>query len=157
MAALDTVLAKIDACLLYTSTSGVIVLVAAAVEAEEVGHDSRAGVAGVVEAGQPERGFHRLQQREMRIVIRALHTLMAVVPIHDQHDLVRDRGLAVVVLIPHDHDRRLLPGPHRRRLDRAHQRLKLDVALLAQAAVEDVVAAEYVIKGLGRARRVRCV
>ena len=52
-----------------SDTSGVIVLVAAAVEAEEVGHDSRAGVAGVVEAGQPERGFHRLQQREMRVVI----------------------------------------------------------------------------------------
>src|SRR5208282_3010439 len=86
-----------------------LVLVAAAAEAEEVGHDSRAGVAGVVEAGQPERGFHRLQQREMRVVIRALHTLMAVVPIHDQRDLVRDWGVAVVVLVPHDHDRRLLP------------------------------------------------
>ncbi len=44
----------------------------------------------------------------MRIVFRALDALMAVVPIHDQRDLVRDRGLAVVVLVPHDHDRRLL-------------------------------------------------
>src|ERR1700738_471918 len=106
------------------------------VTGEEIRHHVDAGVAGMVQAGQPETTFERFEQREVSISLRALHATNAVVCIHDYQYLVRVRRDAVVVFVPHQNDgiAAFLPGP--RGVDRFYQRPDGEVAQVNQPGVE---------------------
>src|ERR1700756_1760872 len=71
---------------------------------EEVRHDFGAVVAGMVQAWKAETGFERLQQGKVGVEVRALDAVDAIVRIHDEHNLVRIRRIAVIVFVPHQHD-----------------------------------------------------
>ena len=65
--------------------------------AEQIRHHLRAAVAGVVEARQAEPGFHRLEQREVRVEFVALDAIgVLIVGVDQQDDLVGRRILVPV-------------------------------------------------------------
>src|SRR5215467_11215119 len=70
--------------------------------AEQVRHYVGVVIAGMIQAGQLECGFERLQQGEVSIEVRAYDTaVVAVIGVDDDHDLVDVGCKAVVVLVPH--------------------------------------------------------
>src|ERR1700688_967468 len=83
--------------------------------AEKVRHDGNIGIAGVVQAREPESRLDRLQEREAVVVLAALHAPFVItVGFHGEDYLVlvlrweqaigRSADAAIVVLIPNDDD-----------------------------------------------------
>src|SRR5579859_6493528 len=127
------------------SRGAIFVILAIVVAAsKKIGHDFDALIAGVVQARQTETSLQRLEQREVRIALRTLHAMDAIIGIHNQHDLIHIGHKAVVVFIPENNDRVAAISPGRRRMNRLDQVAQREVTHVNQRWVQSGLAAVVV-------------
>lgn len=139
------------------------------IAAEQVRHDLHVAIARMVEARQSKARFERFQQRETGVVTLALNPMPAVVGLHRQHHPVlilgrinateNRRASAVVILVPHNHDRVVPLTPRPGAMYCLHQPLDCAVSLLDQSRVQTDLRAigesTIVQTVIERAKRIR--